>query len=426
LTAPSQPRAASPSAFSNRRFRALLLAVAGIPLAGSYLWQTLAVPFLFRPSFSDQDFVYTASAAIHSGGDPYAWFASGYTYGKPVYIYPPLWAWLQQPLLPLGREGAALTLLVLLQLCLAGFLVVLYRALRPVDWQEAALGVILTVSFVPVFANLWGDQVNLVVLLLVGVGFAAYLGGDRWWGGAAYGAAMALKPLEPGLGLLLVFGRRGRMLAAGVLAGLAVSMLPGPDRLLRYLTSVFGSASAATGFRDNASPAGFLARLFHPATFYDGGAPADLLLKALFVAVAAAVVAVSWQRLGRSPRADPAGRAAEVAVAVAAAPLLLSIAHSFHLVLLLLPILVLLHLGLTRADRGAVAAALAAWLLVGPVHGAMLAAISGGFSVDWVLRAWNESQLLGIAVLWLGCLGQLRARPSSHPARLSPQPLSTG
>ncbi|HVD00727.1 MAG TPA: glycosyltransferase family 87 protein [Candidatus Dormibacteraeota bacterium] len=424
MTAPRTPRASS-SALGNRRFRALLLAVAGVPLLASYLWQTLVGPFLFQPRFSDQEFVYTASVAIHSGGDPYAWVAGGYSYGKPVYIYPPLWAWLQQPLLPLGREGAALALLVILQLCLAGFLVVLYRVLRPVDWQEVALGVILTAAFLPVFANLWSDQVNLVVLLLIGVTAFAYVRGDRWRGGAAYGVAMALKPLQPGLALLLVFGRRTQMFIAAIVLGLLASLLPGAAHLERYLLAVFGAASAATGFRDNAAPAGFLARLFHPDVFYDGAAPADPLLKALYIAVAVAVVAISWWRLGRSPRTDPGGRAAEVAVAVAASPLLLSIAHSFHLVLLLVPILVLLHLGLARADRLAVGAAAAAWLLVGPIHGAMLSAIGAGFSADLVLRVWNESQLAGIVVLWLGSLRELRVRPSSRPAPLSPPLLST-
>ena len=139
-------------------------------------------------------------------------------------------------------------------------------------------------------------------------------------------------------------------------------------------------------------------------------------------------MAVSWWRLGRSARTDPGGRAGEAAVAVAASPLLLSIAHSFHLALLLLPILVLLHLGLSRGDRAGVAIAVAAWLLVGPVHGAMLSAIGAGFSADLPLRAWNESQLLGIVVLWAGCLRALRpvrAPATSRPAPPSPRPLST-
>ena len=109
-----------------------------------------------------------------------------------------------------------------------------------------------------------------------------------------------------------------------------------------------------------------LARLFHPDTFYDGAAPADLGLRLLFALIALAVVGVSWWRLGRRPRRRPLERALEVGVAVAAAPLMLSLAHSFHLVLLLLPILVLLHLGFVRGDRRALTAAVVAWLLVEP------------------------------------------------------------
>ena len=391
--------------------------MAGIPLGASYLWWTLLDPFLTRPRFSDQDFVYTASAAIHSDGDPYAWIAGGYFYGKPVYLYPPLWAWLEQPLLPLGREGAALTLLVLLQLSLAASLLLLHRALRPVDRQELALWLVLLFAFTPVFANLWSDQVNLMVLLLMVVAMNAYLGAGRWWGGTAYAVAMALKPLEPGFGLLLLAGRRWWMLLAAVVGGLVLLGVPSPVLMYRYLTKVFVASSGATGFRDNAAPAGLLARLLHPGTFYTGAAPADPILKVAFAVLVLAVVAVSWWRLGK-PRADRLGRAAEVAVAIAAAPLMLSIAHSFHLVLLLVPILVLLHLGLRAGDPLTVGAAIAAWLLVGPVHGAELSAIGAGFSDDLLLRIWNESQLLGIVVLWLGAL---RALPPYRPGPPSPR-----
>jgi hypothetical protein len=198
------------------------------------------------------------------------------------------------------------------------------------------------------------------------------------------------------------------MLVAAVIAGLVVSLLPGQRLVDLYLTRVFASAAAATGFRDNAAPAGFLQRLFHPATFYDGSAPADLLVRVLIGLVLLAVVGLTWWRLGRRPRVRPLGRALEVGAAVAASPLLLSIAHTFHLVLLLLPILVLLHTAFARSDRIALAAALGGWLLIGPVHAAMLSLISSGFGNDLVLRVWNESQLAGIVVLWLGCLRGLR------------------
>jgi hypothetical protein len=113
------------------------------------------------------------------------------------------------------------------------------------------------------------------------------------------------------------------------------------------------------------------------------------------------------------------GRASEVAAAVSASPLVLSIAHTFHLVLLLLPMLVLVHLGFVRRDRLAVGAAIGAWLLLGPVHGAMLSAIGAGFSADIPLRLWNESQLAGMMVLWLGCLRAIR-EPTDEPALGAP------
>jgi hypothetical protein len=394
-------------------------------VAGSYLWSTLVQPFLARPPFPDFSKFYTAAAAIHAGADPYTpFFASGrYDYSQSYYIYPPLTAWLVQPLLPLGGENAALAALVGLHACVALFVWLVYRALRPPHPHEAVLGALLVLGFNPLYANLWNAQVNVVLLPLSALVLLAFVKGDRWWGGAAFGLELALKPLQPAVGLLLVWGRRWRMVAVTGVAGLAASLLPGPGLFFEYIFRVLLGAAGGTGFRDNAAPAGFFERLLHPAAFYDGTAPGGLAVRLLYLATVVAVVALTWWGLGTAPpRADPLDRALEFAAAVAASPLLLTVSHSFHLVMLLLPILVLTRAGVDRGDNRLLAAALGAWLLIGPIHGAMLAAISVHFSIDPVLRVWNESQLLGILLLWLGCLGALRGRPSSHPAPLLPRP----
>ena len=379
---------------------------------------------LARPPFPDFSKFYAAARAIHAGADPYApFFASGrYDYSQSYYIYPPLTAWLVQPLLPLGGENAALLALVVLQVCVAVFAWLMYRALRPSHAHEAALGALLLFGFSPLYANLWNAQVNLLLLVLSSAVLLAYVRGDRWWGGAALGLELALKPLQPTVGLLLLWGRRWRMVAVTALAGLAASLLPGPGLFLEYVSRVLLGAAGGTGFRDNAAPAGLFERLLHPASFYDGTAPGGVGVRLLYLAVVVAVVALTWWSLGTAPRSDPLDRALEFGAAVAAAPLLLTISHSFHLAMLILPILVLVRAGIERRDNRLLGAAIGGWLLIGPVHGGMLAAIANHFALDPVLRVWNESQLLGMLLLWLGCLAALRARPSSHPARLLPRP----
>ena len=423
----SQPRSQARHrvrALENPGFRRLVLLAAGIPIAAFYAWTTLLQPFLFRPDFPDFSQCFRAAERLRGGTDPYLPFfqVNHYSYSGTECAYAPLTAWLVTPLTPLGYENAALLVLVLLQLCVALFLVLTYRALRPLSGDEVALGVLLALGFEPLFANLWNDQSNLLVLVLSGAVLAAYVTGDRWWGGACYGLALALKPVQPAVGLLLIWGRRRWMVAASVVAGVLVSLLPGPGLLLEYLTRVLPREAGGTGFRDNAAPAGFLERLFHPASFYDASAPGGVAVKLLWLAVVLAILGLSWWRLGRTPREDGLGRAVEMALAVTVSTLVLSISHSFHLVLLLLPILVLLRVGIARGDVALLACAGAAWLLVGPVHSSMLSAIGNHFTQDLVLRVWNESQLLGILVLWAGCLRALgapaavTARPSSRPS----------
>ena len=405
--------------FNRPRFRRRALWLVGVCVIGTYLWSSLIERFLFRRVFADFKVFLAGAQALEQGRDPYLSFLvqSHYDFA-PNYLYPPMVAWLVQPLLGIGVENAALLVLVILQVCVVAFLWLTYRTLRPVSRHEIAFGVILSLSFGPLFANLWNDQVNVVLLPLCAAVLLAYCRGDRWWGGATYGLAMALKPLQPVMGLLLFWGRRGRMLAAAVIVGLVVLVIPGPGLASEFVFKVLPALSKGTGLGANAAPAGFLERLLHPTAFYDARVQSDLVVNLLSLVVVVSVIALTWWRLGRRPRTTSLGRATEMAVAMAASPLILPVSNSWHLVLLLIPILVLIRVGLANSSGWVVTAALVSFLFIGPVYYGLERLISigffpSGFAIvnDPVVRIWTESQLLGMVILWLGCLRALNTVP---------------
>ena len=81
-------------------------------------------------------------------------------------------------------------------------------------------------------------QVNLVLVALSGVWLMGWVAGDRWWGGAALGAAVAIKLLQAPLGLLLLRGRRWRMALAAAVGGIVFWLLAVPQYLPEYLFKV--------------------------------------------------------------------------------------------------------------------------------------------------------------------------------------------
>ncbi|TMD08954.1 MAG: DUF2029 domain-containing protein [Chloroflexi bacterium] len=392
------------------------MALAGIPLGLEHLWATLVVPIASGQPFTDFEVYLGAARDLTAGRDPYtAFFQSripDYAFNQ-TYIYPPLWGWLLQPLAAIGTRPAEIAFLVFLQLCIVAFLGCVYLAIGVRDRQELALAGILTVGFLPVRGDLWKDQVDIVLLLVSGLLLLAWTRGDRFWGGLALGLSVAVKLLQAPLGLLLLWGRRWRMLGGALVAGALATAVAAPWYLPEYLLRVLPALSEGTGFRENAAPAAVIERLLHPETFYRGGAPDGFAIRLVALAIAVGVVLLTWRFLGSRPRTERLGRALEVTVAVAATQLLLTV--NYHLVFELLPILVLLRAGLQRLDRPILVAAFGTWFLVGPFHALFLNAIGDNFTSYLGLRLWAETQPLAIVALWLGCLRALAdAKPACH------------
>jgi hypothetical protein len=410
-------------ALANRRFRLLLLTLAGIPILVQYLQQTLIDPLLnagYRPG--DFDVYLRAAETLSRGGDPYvAFFAAAVpdpTLNQ-AYIYPPLLAWLLQPLLALPHHLAVALGVLIGQGCLVAFLAATWRALGTVGLERKALMVTLVIAFYPVRLNLDGAQVNLWLLALSGVWLLAWVRGDRWWGGAALGLGIAVKFLQLPSLLLLGWGRRWRALAAALIVVTVLWAVASPQFLGEYWLKVFPQLGAGTGFRENLTPTGTLYRILSPASFY-GPAPVAAMpvrLGALALAVAAGLLTIAELRRRRGSGGQ---RGLEAAAVVAVSPLIATLAWPSHLVLLLLPILVLVSEGLDRRNQRLLGLVFTGWLLLGPVHTTLLTAIAAGVANDLLLHVWDEASVAGVALLWLASLYALRGGAGREASATSP------
>ncbi len=410
LASTARPRA---SALDNRRFRSVLLGIAGVPIVATYLWQALVQPIFFGGYLGDfQESYMRAAGRLASGLDPYDLCA---TIGcleptGPQYVMPPVLAWMLQPLV--GVSGGVITVgaVLVLNASLAVFIWLALKALRVDDWQLAALLVLLSLAFEPVIGNISEGQINLVLLGLSGLWFWAWVQENdsraQWWGGAALGVAAALKLIQGPVVLLVLWARRWSMLVAAAAAGLVLWIMGAPQYLFEYLFKVLPAVSAGTGFFENHSPGGTLTRLFDPDTFLTvRGSPAAARVLTVLIAVVVLLLTLAVLR----PRATSAmGRALEAAAVVAATPLIASYSWGTHLVLLLLPMFVLIMWAVRRRDWTVIGLVGVSWFLIGPAHKLMQALLVTGYSNLIVLRLMAEFGVVGILALWLACLIAVR------------------
>jgi hypothetical protein len=402
---------------ASRRFRAALLVLAGVPIGLAYIWYGIVWP-LISDQTNDFRQVYMAGAtALAAGKDPYqcatgvcAGHLQGYlgAWGSAYPpFYPPFPLWLLEPITGFDHrvvDGAALLVATAL---LAFFIWIVSRALQVRDWQLGALAVLLSISFAPTLTEIQNRNFQILVLALSGLVLAAWLSGDRRWGGAALGFGLAIKLVQAPLLLLSLWGRRWWTVAAALATWAVLWAIGAPRYLPEYLFQVLPAVGKGTGEEMNVAPMAALARLLHPGSLYKQGTGVDSVVLALTVLAAVAVVIVTLRRLG-APRTDRGGRALEMAAAFAASPLLLTVVWAGQLVLLLVPIIVLLDFGLRRGSRGLVVAVAIAWFLIGPVYLAFTNAFAAGFGFPLLFDVWSNSAMAGVVVLWLASLHALR------------------
>lgn len=398
------------SALDNRSFRTLLLVLGGVPIAALYIWQALVQPLAFGAYLGDfQESYMRAARRLATGLDPYdlCKTAGCLEPTGPQYVMPPPLAWALQPLVHVDSHAITVGAILVLNASLFFFVFCALRAMKVDDWQLGAFLVLISISFEPVVGNIDEGQVNLLLLALSGVWLWAWLRGDLWWGGVAMAAAVAIKMIQAPVGLLILWGRRWRMLGAAIVAGVGLLLLAAPQYLLEYLFQVLPPVSQGTGLYENHSPGGTITRLLAPDTFLGvvrGSPPAARLITAV---IAAAALAITFWVLW-SPAKSLAGRSLEAAAIVAVTPLVTSYSWGTHLVLLLVPILVLVTWSVRRRDWTVLALVAAGYFLLGPGHNRMQTLLVTGYSDIVVLRLLAELGVLGVLAIWVAALLAVR------------------
>jgi len=386
-------------------FRSVLLIGSAIPIAALYAWRTVVLPLASGALPEDFTVNYMAAAAkIAAGHNPFDLSPSlQLTVAGPQYVTPLPVAWMLQPLLHASPAVQLAVVLIALQASLAVFLLTALRALGVRGWHMPLLLVLVAIAFEPTMANIDEGQVNLVLLALSGIWLLGWMRGDRWWAGAALGAGVAIKLLQAPLALLVLWGRRWRMLAGAVAAGLALWLLAVPQYLPEFIFKIAPVLSAGTGLFENHSPGGTVARLLDPNTFL-GAVTTTPPAARLITAAISLVVLVATFGVLRRPAAKGHARALEAAAMVAAGPLIASYSWGTHLVLLLLPMVVLFHWAIRRRDWLVVGLVGAGWMLIGPGHNWFQTLLVSGYPNLPVLRLMAEFGVIGITAIWVAAL----------------------
>ena len=412
------------AALRNRRFRSLLLAISGVPIAASYLWNALLQPLLI-PSSLPTDFheaYLSAATAIATGQDPYGPchnLACFQQLTNSASVYPPLLGWLLQPLLGVNPRILDAGALIACHLFVLVFLVSVVIALGITDWQLIALCVMATLSYPPLLDQIRFLNVQVALLGLSGLWLLGWMRGDRWWGGVAAGVGIALKLVQFPALLLMALRRRLRMLLSALAVWAALWAIAAPQYLPKYLFTVLPVAGGGTGYAKNIAPIATLARVLHPWSMGHpdlgtGVGPLERTAALLFALVAFALTAYV---LGRSER-PVVQRSLEVAAAVALAPLISTLLWPGQLALLLLPIVVLVAFAIKVGDWRLLYLTAVAWILTGPVYLAFTNAYAAGYYWLPVIGVWAETALMGTVLLWATVLIALRRQidPLRAPA----------
>ena len=337
-----------------------------------YAWLYLVPVFgAHAPRADDfQDYLFAAHQ-LAGGGDPYANFIRNHvTWDWSLssgYLYPPAFAVFLIPLTWVSNDLAVRLWLVLIQAAVAASLLIVYVMIgRPRRGELLCLAAVMTTFFPLASSVLTGTMNSLLLLLLTGA-WAYWQRRKDALSGVLIGVAAVFQLFPLALLPYLAWRRHWKLLGAvgvtggaGLALGLAVTSF---DHNLYYFRDMLPHLAAGTGYRENQSLAGFTARLCQPSSA-DAGGGAGWCGRALDWPLVLLLLFIVLRATSRSGRSG-----LEFALAVSALPLMSSVTWSFHLVVLILPITLLIRQAVLGAmSRRATRFLLAAWLCfsVGP------------------------------------------------------------
>lgn len=396
-------------------------------LACGYAWLYL-LPLVgaHAPRADDfQDYLFAAHQ-LTTGGDPYANFIRNHVATdwslSSGYLYPPLFAVALVPLTWISNDLAVRLWLLLMQAAVFASLLIVYRTIgRPSRTELIAVGAVL-LTFFPLINSAEAGTMNAVSLLLLTAAWALWLRKRDLMSGAFVGLAAVVKLFPLALMPYLAWRRHWRLLAAlaaAAAAGVAVGFLvTSPAHNIYYYRDMLPHLAAGTGYRENQSLAGFTARLCD-ASLSDHGGSAGWCGRALDWPLVLGLLGLVLYATRRRTRS-----ALEFGLAVAALPLVSSVTWSFHLVLLILPIALLIRAlcsgTLSRSFGRLLALGWLCFSVVPAVHYLLIVhplphvPVLAAFMTWFLGQGYFFGTLIVVGALWLALRQDKTAMAQSH------------
>ncbi len=280
-------------------------------------------------------------------------YLHGSSTGAPTFrynVHPPSSVLLAVPLAWLGFSSAFLFWNVLSLACIAGALWIIQREL---ELAATVWSIFPAISLLMVYTPLWDQvrmgQLSALLLLLLTGAWSALRSGRPILSGSLLAVAASVKLFPGFLFLYLLFQRRWRSLAAGLVALDVITVLTasilGWDAYRSYLTQVLPEAQWYRVLWGNLSLPGFWSRLFESIPTFAGtlvhARPVIESPSIFWIALTASAVTVlfllAWVSMGQNSREHfDLG----YACAIIAMLLLSPVTWSHSLLMLILPILI--------------------------------------------------------------------------------------
>ena len=347
---------------THRRFRPdararalglLVLRAAAIAsvIAGLITFVIAPIRGIFAGEFEDFSAYLAAAHAVASHTDLYAQFI----HQRPNvalsgFDYPPVVAFLVQPLAWVPAAAAATLWLWLTVACTAAATGIAAYTLLPRGWPRLEISALVTFLFSAATYNYWHGQMNPVIFLLLAFALHAWTHEHRTRFGVLIGIAASIK-LAPIVMVVLIIRRRWWRAAAAcavtVVAELAVGVAAfGTATLHEYVTRVLPVLSAQDGWLYNQSISGVASRLFGHAVLI----PQSGSLMISLVTYAVLIIMLGLLYFGVGPRTrNQAVSGAEFAAGTLFMLLASTITWYAHYVTAI--IIVFAAVGLMAADR---------------------------------------------------------------------------